>query len=263
VFLIAAISKNRDLIRSLVARDLRGRYTGSLFGAAWTVLTPLSMLLIYTIVFSVIMRANPGEQYKHVPFAVWLLTGILPWTFLVESASQGVVSITSNSVLIKKSLFDKDVLPLCVVAANLVTHGVGLVVLVVIMLCCGIIPGPAALFLPVIAAVMFVFVLGWAYVLAALNVYIRDIGQVVGLALQLGFFLTPIAYPEDLAPAWLSVAMRFNPYFFFVRFYREVLLLDRLPDLVPLAAVAAASVVFLLVAKRVFDRLAPDFADVL
>jgi ABC-type polysaccharide/polyol phosphate export permease len=258
-----ALRKNRGLIASLVARDLRGRYTGSFFGPAWTVLTPLSMLVIYTLVFSVIMRANPGEEYANVPFALWLLAGILPWTFLVESAHHAVVSITGNAVLIKKSLFDKDVLPLCAVASNLVTHAIGLVLLVLIMLFCRIVPGPAALSLPIVTLVMFAYVLGWAYLLAALNVYIRDIGQAVGLVLQLGFFLTPIAWGEQLAPAWLARVMMANPYFFFVRFYREALLLDRFPDAAALAVVAAGCLIFLVLAKRLFNRLSPDFADAL
>ena len=221
------------------------------------------MLLIYTLVFSVIMRAEPGEKFRGVPFALWLLAGILPWIFLAESACQSVVSITGNAALVKKSLFDKAVLPLSAVAANLVTHAVGVAVLLVIALCCGVVPGPAALFLPVVAAVMFAYVLGWAYILAALNVHLRDMGQAVGLILQLGFFLTPIAYPETLAPAWLAIPMRINPYFFVVRFYRDMLLLDRLPGLLPFVLVAAGCIAFLAVAKRFFDRLAPDFADAL
>ena len=110
---------------------------------------------------------------------------------------------------------------------------------------------------------VFLHALAWSYLLSSLNVYIRDIGQSLGLMLQLAFFSTPIVYPVEMAPAWAQLLLRFNPYLHIVRFYREVLLLGKVPDPVLFMVIFFAIAVFFVISKIVFNRLSPGFADVL
>jgi lipopolysaccharide transport system permease protein len=262
--------QHRHLVYSLVARDLRAQYMGSFLGLAWLVLRPLAWMVTYSFALSMILQAKSGPAFSQVPFPIWLLTGMLPYMFFQEAANRAVTSIISQANLVKKSLFDKSVLPLCTVITTFANHCVGLLVLLAVMAGfrvfvpdVGVSFTPIMLLLPVVSAILFVYVLGWAYFLSAVQVYVRDTIQVVGVVLQLLFFLTPILYPESLIPGWALTLLKVNPHFFFVRFYRETLLLGQVPNVLSLAGIAAVSIVFWWFGKTIFNRLAPDFASAL
>jgi lipopolysaccharide transport system permease protein len=258
-----SIKKNRFLIISMVRRDLKGRYSGSFMGMFWSFLTPLSLFCIYTLVFSIIMKAKAGAEYRDIPFPIWLLTGIVPWIFFSEAVSQAATTITGNVQLVKKSVFDKDILPLCAVSANFINHLIYLFLFMIAIVFAGLPPRFSYLWLVPLWLLVFLYALSWSYLLSSLNVYIRDIEHSLGLMLHLAFFMTPIVYPADMAPAWAQVILRVNPYYYIVHFYREVLLLGKLPDPVLFMMLFLAMAGFFVVSKTVFDRLSPGFADVL
>lgn len=262
--------QQRHLIHSLVARSLREQYRGSFFGLAWIILRPLAWMVTYSFALSVILQAGSRSSLTNIPYPVWLLAGLLSYMFFQESTNRAVTSITSQPNLIKKSMFDKSVLPLCTVLSTFVNHFVGLFVLLGVMAGFQIVvPGTeiffrwTMLFLPVVSIILFIYTLGWAYFLAALQVYIRDTTQIVSVVMQLLFFLTPIIYPENLIPQWALPLLKINPHFFFVCFYREILLLGRMPNVYSLAGIATISVMIWYLGKTVFTRLAPGFASAL
>jgi lipopolysaccharide transport system permease protein len=258
-----SIKKNRFLIISMVKRDLKGRYSGSFMGMLWSLLNPLSLFCIYTFVFSIILKGQVGREYGNIPFAIWLLAGMIPWIFFSEAVSQAATTITGNAQLVKKSVFDKDILPLCAVGANFVNHFIYLSLFVIAIVFVGLTPRVSYLWLIPLWLLVFLHALAWSYLLSSLNVYIRDIGQSLGLLLLLAFFSTPIVYPAEMAPAWAQMILRFNPYCHIVHFYREVLLLGKLPDPVLFMMLFLAIAAFFVISKTVFDRLSLGFADAL
>ena len=258
-----SIRRNRFLIMSMVRRDLKGRYSGSFMGMFWSLLNPLSLFCIYTFVFSVILKAKAGAEYGDIPFPIWLLAGMFPWIFFSEAVSQAAATITGNAQLVKKSVFDKDMLPLCVVCANFINHLIYLSLFVIAIAFAGLTPRLSYLWLIPLWLLVFLHALAWSYLLSSLNVYIRDIGQSLGLMLLLAFFSTPIVYPAEMAPSWAQMILRLNPYSHIVRFYREVLLLGKLPDPVLFITLFLVIGGFFVISKTIFDRLSPGFADVL
>lgn len=260
---LSSIKKNRFLILSMVKRDLKGRYSGSFMGMFWSLLNPLSLFCIYTFVFSVILKSKAGAEYGDIPFPIWLLAGIVPWIFFSEAVSQAAMTIIGNAHLVKKSVFDKDILPFCAVSANFINHFIYLSMFLVAIAFVGVAPRVAYLWLIPLWLLVFLHALAWSYLLSSLNVYIRDIGQSLGLMLLLAFFSTPIVYPAEMAPAWAQMILQLNPYSHIVRFYREVLLLGKVPDPGLFVALFFAIVLFFVVSRTVFNRLSPGFADVL
>jgi ABC-type polysaccharide/polyol phosphate export permease len=254
---------HRHLISTLVRRETTGRFAGTSLGMLWSVLQPLLHAVVYTFVFSVIMRARSGGEFQQFPFPVWLLAGLTPWALFADSLSSAAKAVTGNGNMVKKTIFDKRVLPLSCVLSSLVTHGVGIGVLLCIMLAFGVAVSWTVLLLPVVGALLAVFALGWAYILSALNVFFRDTDHILAVILQLAFFATPIVYPAELVPDPLRLLVHINPMHYFVTFYRQLLLLGTVPDPLTVLAVGAGAVLFCLFGDYLFRALAPEFADLL
>ncbi len=261
--MIKVIIKNKYLIYSMVKKDLRGRYSGSFMGLYWSVINPLALLLTYTLVFSTFLKTTPGGDYKHLPFSVWLMAGLLPWVFFSDSISQGAFAIVGNKGLVTKTIFDIEILPICVVIANFITHLIALCILAILMAIFRIKPGIMLLTLPCCMIPIILYALAWCYLVAAFNVFIRDISQVIGIVLNLLFFLTPIFYPAEAIGGIWAYFLKINPYFFFVTWYREIILINKLPNYKEFLILLAIIIIFLFISKKIFDKLKIHFADTL
>lgn len=260
---IGSLKKNRFLIISMMKRDLKGRYSGSFMGMFWSFLNPFSLFCIYTFVFSVIMKAKAGMEYRDVPFPIWLLAGMIPWIFFAEAISQAATSISANTQLVKKSVFDKHILPFSVVGANFINHLIYLFLFMLGIIFSGFIPQLSYIWFIPLWALVFLHALAWSYFLSSINVYIRDIGHSLNLVLQLAFFSTPIVYSVEIVPSWARIFMYLNPYTYITDFYRDILLLDKSPNPFVFMVLLLFVTLFFAAAKTIFNRLAPGFADVL
>ena len=189
---LAQLIRYRGLIQSLVARELKARYRGSVLGFLWSFINPLLLLSIYTFVFTVIIpNRNPLTQ----PFAVFMFSGILPWNWFSSSLIEASGSLVSGGNLIKKVLFPAEILPIVSVLANMVHFFLGLIILVVFLVAYRHWPDPAGLiWFPVAVAVQLVFTTGLALFLSALTVHYRDIRDLLTNVLMFWFFATPIIY---------------------------------------------------------------------
>ncbi len=257
----------RDLLRNLVVRDLKIRYKRSVLGFAWSFLNPLFMVLIFTVVFTVIARAQNVPNYP-----LFALCGLLAWNFLAGSVSGAARSIVGNAHLIDKVYFPRELLPISVVLANLINFALSLIVFFVLLLLFRVPLSWWILTLPVIVAVQFVLVVGLALIVAALNVFYRDIEHVLDVGLLAWFFLTPIFWELELLPnkitlpgsnlgvdVWL-LEYRLNPMASLVTDYRYILLYDYgiiRHTVVPLAI----GLVCLVVGWYFFRRNAHRFAE--
>jgi lipopolysaccharide transport system permease protein len=258
-----SIWRNRSLIRTLVRRDVLSRYTGSFGGAFWAILNPLLLMLTYFFVFGIVMRTKVGNDPSRTHFALYFLAGMLPWLAFSEAAGRAPFVLPEHRNFIKKLVFPVETLPVNVVAAGLVTEFFGLILFTLaLLLITGRVP-PTVLYLPLIVVPQILLTAGVAWFLAALAVFVRDLGQVIGYLLTILMFVTPIFYPEELLPKLAAGLLKRNPLFVLVRAYRATLLDATAPDWHALGWLAVASVMTFLLGHAWFYKLRKSFADLI
>src|SRR5205085_3879285 len=245
---LSQLIRYRGLIQSLVARELKARYRGSVLGFLWSFINPLLLLSIYSFVFTTIMQNNDSRTR---PFAVFAFCGLLPWTWFAASLTEATSSLITGGNLIKKVLFPAEVLPIVSVLANMVHFLLGLLILAAFMIGFRHYPNPAALpWFPVVIVVQLIFTLGLALGLSALTVHFRDVRDLLANVLTLWFFATPIIYSYlDKSVQAYQRFFKPNPFFHIVVSYKESLFFQgRMGHQFWLMVLGAISIVFFLAA---------------
>jgi lipopolysaccharide transport system permease protein len=258
---LKALVRYRGLIQTLVVRDLKARYRGSVLGFFWSFFNPLMLLMIYTFVFTkVLVGAHPAEME---PYALFMFCGILPWTWFASSVLESSNTLIAGGNLIKKVMFPAEVLPIVTVLANMVHFFLGLVILVVFLIYYQRpIEGLQLLWFPVIVLVQLVLTTGLALFLSAMTVHFRDLKDLLSNLVQFWFFATPIIYPMSSIPANMRWWLNLNPMTHLMISYQEVLFFPG-----PhghwkwLMALAVGSIAVFLLGYFVFDRLRDSFAE--
>jgi lipopolysaccharide transport system permease protein len=261
---LRTIAQNHRLIRSMARRDILARYRGSFGDVFWTVLNPLLLMSTYFFVFGIVLQSRfPGDQSR-TGFALYFLAGMLPWLAFSEPVGRAASVILEHRSFVKKLVFPLDTLPVNHVLAGLVTELFAAGVFVAGLLIIRHTVPAAVLWLPALLIPQLLFTLGICWFLAALGVYMRDLGQIMALVLTLWFFITPICYPEsaNLSPTILAV-MRQNPLYTLVRGYRAVFLEGHAPELLPLIKLWVIALVLFFLGHVWFYRLRKSFADVI
>jgi ABC-type polysaccharide/polyol phosphate export permease len=257
---LAQLPRYRALVQSLVARELKARYRGSVLGFFWSFINPLLLLLIYTFVFKYVMPSAPQGTD---PYPLFMFCGLLPWTWFSSSLIESSGVLISGGNLIKKVLFPAEILPIVTVTANMVHFFLALPILVFFLIWyrAPLTVSELAWF-PFVVLVQYVFTLGCAFVLSALTVHFRDIRDILANILTLWFFATPIIYNYQFAP---DLAMRFlnvNPFAHLAISYQEILFFPGpFGHWKWLVALAAASAGWFLAGYWMFDRLRDSFAE--
>jgi ABC-type polysaccharide/polyol phosphate export permease len=251
------VYRYREAVRHLVARDLKVRYSNSALGIIWSLFSPLLMTLVYYVVFTFLVPSGIAK------FPVFLLAGLLPWMFFTASVAGATSIITGNGHLINRVYFPREVLPVANLLANAVNFAIALGLLFVFILVFRVRLGPSLAWLPAILAVQAAFTLGLGLFLAAINVHLRDVQQIVDVALLAWFFLTPIIYPlEVIRTEGLRLLIQVvNPMAGLVTAYRAVLYAGQAPDLAVLGVVTLEAVLALVIGAAVFRRMSPNFAE--
>ncbi|MBZ0158639.1 MAG: ABC transporter permease [bacterium] len=260
---ISGLWRHRALIWSFAKRDLLARYKGSVVGLFWSVIHPLIMLALYTFVFSTIMKVRVGASEGTEQFAIYLFCGMLPWNALAEGLNRSTGVILEHSNLIKRAIFPSEILPIYPVIVGIINQFIGFVILLAALLLVGHPIYPVMLLLPVIFILQFAITTGLAWIVAGVTVFIRDLGQMLGMMLTLGVFLTPIFYPPSVVPQGLQPLLVVNPMYALVEAYRSLILRGQLPSWGSVVFLASIGAVVFIMGYRLFTRLQPAFADVL
>ena len=245
-----------ELIYNLAKKDLKVRYKSATLGFLWTILNPLLMMVALTVVFSMFLRIK-----TEFPYSIFVLTGLIPWTFFNLSLSSCTNSITDNCNQIKKVYFPREIIPLSIVLANLVNYLLSLLILLFLLLFFRIKLTYLVLLVPIIIGVQLLFTIGISLITSSLNVYYRDIRYIVEATLLIWFYATPVFYPISMVPE------RFRPYYFFnpmagiIYSYREALLKGVFPDVYLFLEAFLASLIFFFLGYMIFKRIEPVFAD--
>ncbi|RKH42318.1 ABC transporter permease [Corallococcus sicarius] len=246
----------RGLLLSLVQRELKARYRGSVLGFFWTFLNPTLHMLVYTLLFSVFMK-NQISNY-----AYFLFVGLLPWTWFSTSISAGASSISDRRDLMTKVRFPAQVLPATVVATNFCNFLFSLPLMVVLGLFFGVLPSWHVVAFPVVVLVQMCFTFAVVYAVSAFNVTFRDLQHIVMNLMMLWFFLTPVLYKLSTIPEdYRRVLQVVNPMSILITSYQAMFYEHRLPDVVPLMSLLGVSLCLLWGATQIFESRREDFAE--
>ena len=254
------LTRYRSLIQTLVVRELKARYRGSVLGFFWSFINPLLLLLIYTFVFKLVMR---NEEKDLQPYALFMFCGILPWTWFSASLSEASNSLIANGNLIKKVLFPAEVLPIVSVLANMVHFFLALPILVGFLIWYARPIDPMGLlWFPVAVLVQLVFTTALALLLAALTVHFRDIKDILSNLLTFWFFATPIIYHYKMLEEY-KFLLDLNPFTHLAISYQEILFfIGPVGHWKWLLALGGGSVLLFLACYWLFDRLRDSYAEV-
>lgn len=242
----------RALLWSLTVRELRARYRASVLGFLWTFLNPTLQMAVYALVFGVVLQAA-DPKYPYVIFV-----GLLPWIYFASSVTGGTTSVSDRRDLLTKVRFPAQVLPATVVLTNLVNYVLSLPLLLALGLWFGVIPSWHYVLVVPIIVVQTLFTLAVAYTLSSLNVAFRDLQHIVTNLMQLAFFGTPIVWDGSHAPRWYFYV---NPMAALIRSYRDIFVVQQIPNPNPLIAVTLISLTLLLIGSIVFERRREEFAE--
>lgn len=251
----------REMIISLVKKDLRGRYKGSVLGFLWTFINPLLQLVVFTLVFSVIMRADYDKYY------LFLFVALVPWMFFASSVQDGSISILREKDMIKKIYFPREVLPIATVTSSFVNMLLTFIVIFIVLIVTGHGVNPLAIMcLPVIMLVEYIVCLGIALIVSSLTVYFRDLQYILGIVVMALQYMTPVMYGIDMIeranlPDIYMFLFKLNPMTPIINSYRDILYYKTLPDLTTLITGLLMGIAFIVIGACMFKKLQKGFAE--
>lgn len=250
------IYEYRQMIISLVKKELRGRYKGSVLGFMWTFLNPLLQLLVYTMVFSLIMKSGIEKYY------LFLFVALVPWIFFSSSLTGGATCILGSADMIKKIYFPREVMPVSYVTSAFINMILSFLVVFAVLFVTGYgFRFAALIYLPFIMIVEYLLALGMVLLVSALTVYFRDLAYILSILTMAWQFLTPVMYASEMVPENLMGIWKLNPMTPVIEAYRAVLYYKQVPDAYTLLFALIAGIVVLLIGESAFRKLQRNFAE--
>jgi lipopolysaccharide transport system permease protein len=259
--MLKALWAYRGFIFGSVKREFQAKYSNSLLGAAWTVINPLAMIVVYTVVFSQIMRAKlPGIDSKFA-YSIYLCAGVLTWAFFSETVSRAQNVFLENANLLKKISFPRLCLPVIVVANASLNFAIIFGLFTIFLIASGSFPGMVYLAMIPLLLIQVLFSVGLGITLGVLNVFFRDVGQLFGVVLQFWFWLTPVVYPINILPVFVRDALRFNPMTNLITSYQGILVNEQWPDWRSLWPVTVLALLLCFWGMSLFRKHAGEMVD--
>lgn len=252
---LANLYKYRELLKTNIQKEIRGKYKGAWLGIIWSYLNPILMLAVYTFVFSIIMKVEI-ENYSS-----YLFVGLMPWSFFTATVSQSCLSVIVNGGIIKKVYFPREIIPLSTVTANVVNFLISMIIVLGFLLISGVGISWHILFFPVVLAVQYILLLGIAFILSSITVFARDLEHIVSVILMAGFYATPIVYDLNSVPPRFLKFLKLNPMSSIIQSYRDILFYHRLPNMKMLGIVALASLILFAIGYKIFKHLERSFVE--
>lgn len=262
--LVSDLWENRSLLRSLVVREILGRYQGSVFGVLWSLFNPVLMLTVYTFVFSVVFKARwtPASNSRS-EFALALFVGLIAFNLFAECINRAPGLILSNANYVKKVVFPLEILPIVSLGAALFHAVVSLGVWLAFYAVVSGLPHWTVLLTPILLVPLVLLVCGLSWALAALGVYLRDVGQVTALGTTVLMFLSPVFYPVSALPPALQIVFKLNPLTPIIEMLRDVLMWGRMPSVTQVGVSLLVGLVVAWMGFIWFQKTRKGFADVL
>ncbi len=259
--MINELYQYRELLKTSVKKEIRGKYKGSVLGILWSFINPLLMVLVYALVFPYIMGDRISED---VPYLIFLVVAIIPWTFFTSVLSQGVSVIKNNAGIIKKVYFPREILPLSVALSGLVNFFISCIITLLFCVSYGVGTSWHLVLLPVIAILQFMISLGAILLLCSINAYIQDTEYIITFVINMLFYGTPILYDINVlsqAPAILQTMVRINPMTHLINMYRDIFIYHVIPEGLSFIYVLVVGIIVLTIGMLAFKKLEKGFAE--
>lgn len=245
----------RELLKTNIKKEIRGKYKGSWLGVIWTFLNPLLMLAVYAFVFPYILRV-PVENYT-----IFMIVALIPWNFFTTALITGTSSVTINGAILKKVYFPREIIPLSVTTSQLINFLITCLIMCVFIIVSGVGFSVHALYFPLIVLIQYMLILGLNLILSSITVFVNDIAHFVQIAMTLGFYATPVVYLSSQLPEKFQWAMHVNPMAVLVEAYRSILYYHQTPDLKWLCIWGVLSLLILVLGYMVFKKLEKSFVE--
>lgn len=253
--LIDDLYQYRELLKTNVKKEIRGKYKGSFLGVLWSFINPLLMVAVYAIVFPYIMRIKT-ENYL-----IFLIVGIIPWNFFTTVMNQGIISIRMNAGIVNKVYFPREILPISVSLSGLVNFFISSIIIVLFCVFGGIGISWHILLLPFFAIIQFFIITGLVLGLCAINVYIKDTEYIVQFFINLLFYGTPILYTTELFPSAIRWVLYLNPFTSLVECYRDIFMYHTIPGIEFILYIVVWAIVLFSGGLFIFRKLQKGFAE--
>ncbi|HYD60638.1 MAG TPA: ABC transporter permease [Noviherbaspirillum sp.] len=261
VGMLRSIWSYRGFISGSVKREFQSRYRNSLLGAAWTVLNPLAMIVVYTVIFSQVMRARLPGVDNGFAYSIYLCAGVFTWGLFAEIVGRAQNVFLENANLIKKINFPRICLPIIVVCNAGINFAIIFGLFFLFLLVSGTFPVHSIVAVFPVLLIQVAFAIGLGMVVGVLNVFFRDVGQFFSVLLQFWFWLTPIVYPATILPAFITPYFELNPMVPLVSAYQDIFVHDKWPDWGSLVFPAVLAALFCVIGLRLFRNHAGEIVD--
>lgn len=245
----------RELLKTNIKKEIRGKYKGSWLGILWTFLNPLLMLAVYAFVFPYILRVNVDN------YTIFMIVALIPWNFFTTAVQSGTGCVVANGNILKKVYFPREIIPISITTSQLVNFLITCIIMFVFILFSGVGFSVHLLLFPILVLIQYILALAITFILSALTVFVRDIDHFVSVILTLGFYGTPIVYQASMLPEKFQWVLKLNPMAQLVEAYRSILYYHQLPDLLILSIWAILSIILLIVGYLVFKKLEKSFVE--
>lgn len=245
----------RELLKTNIKKEIRGKYKGSWLGILWTFLNPLLMLAVYAFVFPYILRVEV-ENYT-----IFMIVALIPWNFFTTAVQMGTGCVVANGNILKKVYFPREIIPISVTTSQLINFLITCLIMFVFIIFSGVGFSKHILLLPLIIFVQYILILAINFILSAVTVYVHDVDHFVSVALTLGFYGTPIVYLSSMLPDKFQWVMQANPMAVLVEAYRSILYYHTMPDMVLFGIWTLLSFVLLIVGYLIFKKCEKSFVE--
>lgn len=247
--------KYRELLKTNVKKEIRGKYKNSFLGVLWSFLNPLLQIIVYAVVFQVILK-NPKENY-----AIFLCCGLVPWTFFSSAITRSAFTMIENGNIIKKVYFPREILPISIVTSEAVNFMISTIIILGFVIFGGLGISKYIIFYPLVLLAQYLLLIAIALIVSSLSVYIRDLQHLIGVAMQLLFYATPIVYASDTIPEGFKWILNLNPMTYIINGYRDIFYNQTMIDIIPLLSLIAISIVACILGYIIFNKLQKGFAE--
>lgn len=259
--MIRAIWNYRSFIIGLVSKDFRTKYLNSVLGSLWSIINPLAMIIVYTVIFSEVMGAKIPGVDDTFSYSIYLCAGLLSWQYFLETTSRMVTIFIEQGNLLKKVSFPRITLPISVFLTSTVNFIIIFSLFLIFLICSNSFPLGTFLACIPLLILLQLFAIGFGIILAVLNVFFRDVGQFIGVLLQFLFWLTPIVYIIEIVPEWAEEIMKFNLLYPIIKGLQDIFLNNQFPDWATILPTLVVTIILLFIGFKMFKKLESEMVD--
>ncbi len=245
----------RELLKTSVKKDIRGKYKNSFLGVLWSFLNPLLQIGVYALVFPLIMKSSEAN------YTVFICCGLIPWTFFSQAINRAAFTMVENGNILKKVFFPREILPISVVTSELVNFVISTIIILGFVLGYGFGLTKYVVFYPLVLLVQYILLIGISFFVSSITVYLRDLQHFIGVVLQLLFYATPICYAASVIPSNFQWIMKYNPMSYIITSFRDIFYYQQSPNLQALAIVGCVGLLLCFVGYFIFSKLQKGFAE--